>query len=260
MLSQKSIKNFTVINLLLMSLSYLQYYVFENIFNVFMTFFFFLLRNIFVLATLYICSLNKKYITNQDRDKQIYDHKLVVLLLITSTMIEVVVHMVTMNYYIFNTSDIVIDTIMFIPISFAYELIFDFFHYWLHRLEHNSLIYKHTHKLHHAYQYTLVQFTHCHHPFDLIISNVIPHLIAFNLIPRVSKFTYSALLIYKLFVEISGHTGKQLNTSSFPQCIWLPKFFGIELMTKDHDNHHIHSICNYAKRFSLWDKVFGTYK
>ena len=129
MLSQKSIKNFTVINLLLMSLSYLQYYVFENIFNVFMTFFFFLLRNIFVLATLYICSLNKKYITNQDRDKQIYDHKLVVLLLITSTMIEVVVHMVTMNYYIFNTSDIVIDTIMFIPISFAYELIFDFFHY-----------------------------------------------------------------------------------------------------------------------------------
>lgn len=64
-----------------------------------------------------------------------------------------------------------------------------------------------------------------------------------------------------MFIEISGHIGKRMHpTSSFSQFIWLPKFFNIELYTEDHDLHHSHNNCNYSKRFSLWDKVFGTHK
>ena len=47
-------------------------------------------------------------------------------------------------------------------------------------------------------------------------------------------------------------------TSSFPQCIWLPRLFNIELYTEDHDLHHSRNNCNYSKRFSLWDKIFKT--
>lgn len=260
MLSLKSGKNFIMINAPLMILAYVQYYLFENIFNIFLLFLLFLLRNLFLLIAIHLLTCEKEFITNKDRDKQKYDPKLPVLLLITSTLIETAVHVATMHYYNFDSSNITNDIIKFIPISFAYEIIFDFFHYWAHRFEHNGLIYKHTHKLHHKYQYTLIQFTHCHHPLDIIISNVIPHAITLNLVPNISKFTYSAILIYKIFIEMNGHTGKQTNATSFPQCIWLPQLFNIELMTKNHDDHHIYNNCNYAKRFSLWDKVFGTFK
>jgi sterol desaturase/sphingolipid hydroxylase (fatty acid hydroxylase superfamily) len=40
----------------------------------------------------------------------------------------------------------------------------------------------------------------------------------------------------------------------------LPKWLNIELYCEDHDIHHSVNNCNYSKRFSLWDKVFGTFK
>lgn len=36
---------------------------------------------------------------------------------------------------------------------------------------------------------------------------------------------------------------------------WLPRLFNFQLkVEEDHDLH-----CNYSKRFTLWDKVFGTF-
>lgn len=68
------------------------------------------------------------------------------------------------------------------------------------------------------------------------------------------------IVVYKNFIEISGHSGKILYpTTSFPQFMWLPKWLNIELYCEDHDNHHFINNCNYSKRFSLWDKVFNTY-
>jgi sterol desaturase/sphingolipid hydroxylase (fatty acid hydroxylase superfamily) len=69
------------------------------------------------------------------------------------------------------------------------------------------------------------------------------------------------MLIYKIFLEISGHTNKKLfPNGSFPQFIWLPKLLNIQIFTEDHNLHHVLNNCNYGKRFSLWDKLFGTYK
>ena len=80
------------------------------------------------------------------------------------------------------------------------------------------------------------------------------------MIPTISYTQFSFMVIYKNFVEISGHCGKQLHpTSSFSQCMWVPKMMNIELYAEDHDLHHSLHNCNYAKRFSLWDKLFWTY-
>lgn len=68
------------------------------------------------------------------------------------------------------------------------------------------------------------------------------------------------IMIYKIFIEISGHSGKKIKATSFPQFMWLPKIFDIELRTEDHDLHHTLNNCNYSKRFKLWDKIFSTYK
>ena len=68
------------------------------------------------------------------------------------------------------------------------------------------------------------------------------------------------LSVYKQYTELAGHSGKLLSpASSFPQCIWLPRLLNIELYAESHDMHHKVSNCNYAKRFSLWDNIFGTY-
>ena len=34
----------------------------------------------------------------------------------------------------------------------------------------------------------------------------------------------------------------------------------MELYVEDHDLHHLKGNCNFSKRFSLWDRVFGTFE
>jgi len=92
----------------------------------------------------------------------------------------------------------------------------------------------------------------------LILLECIPTLIS-SYIMKFNSFEIQLVLVYKSFIEISGHSGKDIKSGSFPICIWLPKLFNIELFTKQHDLHHSKFFYNYSKRFSLWDKVFGTY-
>ncbi len=74
-------------------------------------------------------------------------------------------------------------------------------------------------------------------------------------------FEFYLITVYKIFIEIAGHTGKiSKPTCSFPQFIWLPKMLNIELYSEDHSLHHSKINCNYSKRFSLWDKIFGTFR
>ena len=146
-------------------------------------------------------------------------------------------------------------------ISFIFEIIFDFFHYWTHRISHNNkYLYIYSHKSHHKFRHPISILTFYHNPLDLIITNSIPQYLTLLLFPYLSFFQFNIILTYKTFIEISGHSGKKLYPSgSFTQFIWLPKLLNISLYTEDHDLHHDKSNYNYAKRFSLWDKVFGTY-
>ena len=155
----------------------------------------------------------------------------------------------------------------FIMWSFLYEIIFDFFHYWMHRIEHIvPFLYQYLHKTHHAYLHPSALTTFHQNPIDLVLSNSIPNLLTLEILKRFfnfrfSGFEFSLICSYKVFVEIAGHTGVHTNATAFPQFMWLPKLFGIELHTEDHDLHHSapSKQCNFSKRFTLWDKCFGTY-
>jgi len=125
----------------------------------------------------------------------------------------------------------------------------------------NGFLYQYLHKIHHHKNTPTILDTYYQNPLDLILSNAIPFCIVIKLIGNISMFELMLIGVYKSSVEIAGHTGKQIYpTSSFPQCPWLVKYFNIELYTEDHDLHHANPNCNYSKRFSLWDKIFGTYK
>ena len=75
-----------------------------------------------------------------------------------------------------------------------------------------------------------------------------------------SQYEHIMMKSYKSITELSGHTGKKNKSSSFIQCIWLAKSLNIELTNNDHNTHHVFVNCNYSKRFSLWDKIFLSYK
>lgn len=164
-------------------------------------------------------------------------------------------------FSIFNWTEI----LYFIIVSFLYEVIFDFFHYWTHRLAHYvPCIYKKSHKLHHKNIGLSPIITFVQEPFDLILTNMFPiamTLIIFNISKiYLSLFIYVCIMTYKSYVEIAGHAPIiKTKSCAFPQFIWLPKMLGIELYSKNHNKHHTYPNTNFSKRFSLWDKVFGTW-
>jgi sterol desaturase/sphingolipid hydroxylase (fatty acid hydroxylase superfamily) len=183
--------------------------------------------------------------------------------ILTTTFVESISHLFIKTQIInINISrSLYYEVIYFIPISFFFEIIFDFFHYFTHRILHHKYFYKFLHKKHHKFQHPSSITTFYQDPLDLLITNTFPTVMSLLIYPYVSYSQFNIIVVYKNFIEISGHSGKiSYPTSSFSQFIWLPKFLKIELYTEDHDLHHSSNNCNYSKRFSLWDKVFNTYK
>ena len=152
------------------------------------------------------------------------------------------------------------DLIYFIPRSFIFELTFDFGHYWTHRLMHSiPVMYQIVHKQHHNDHLININTSYNHTIYDYIITNTIPLMLAGYILPS-SLYFHSVIFWYKTLVEFGGHTGKLNKAGSFPQFVWLPRVLGIQLHTEDHNMHHTNPNYNFSKRFSIWDKLFGTYK
>jgi len=154
-----------------------------------------------------------------------------------------------------------VEMLMFPFVTFLFEIVFDLFHYITHRLGHRwSWLYR-FHKVHHEYTSNLnIYQTFHHHLVDLLATNFIPMVLTYWVV-RMSPFMLCMWMVYKVFIELSGHMAKDIgHVSSFPQCVWLPRLMGIELYNENHYKHHIVWNCNYAKRCKLWDQVFGTFR
>lgn len=264
MVSIKSILNFLSVNIVLTSLGIIQYILIEkqSLVNnqLLMIFVTFVVRNYGLMALIDYGVNHKPNIQNHLKVQESYKHEFD-LNVITSTLVETFTYVfirrsLFKTYHALSVGDIV----LFIPYSFLFELIFDFFHYWSHRVVHHKLFYKHVHKKHHKFLHPTTIITYYQDPVDLLLTNSIPTLLTLLMISFFSLSQFHIMLIYKEFIEISGHCGKNIfPTSSFSQCIWLPRFFKIQLYTEEHDLHHSVNKCNYSKRFTIWDKVFRTY-
>lgn len=259
-ISINSAKNFILVNTFLISLSFFQYnciqFFSQYYFSIFLIY---LLRNYVLLQFIEFGTKNKVAISDDQKPIESYKYEFHYNV-ITTTAVESISHIIiTTNMN--DSKGLYIELLYFIPISFYFEIIFDFFHYFAHRLLHSKYLYKYLHKKHHKFNHPISIIAFYQEPFDLIITNSIPTLLSLSMVPNISYLQFNLIITYKNFVEISGHVGKKMfPTCSFRQFIWLPKLLEIELYTEDHDLHHSLNNCNYGKRFSLWDKLFGTYK
>lgn len=267
MISFNSIRNFIYINSLLFGLGLFQYKIINTNINFYLNFFIILLsflsRNFFLIDFVDY-NLEKKENINNEPIIEEYNNEFN-LAVISTTIIETITYILIKTLIFGNVighNNYYKDILYFIPVTFIIELIFDFFHYWTHRLSHsNKYLYIYSHKSHHKFKHPISILTFYHNPIDLIITNSIPLILTLSIFPYISLFQFNIFLFYKTFIEIGGHCGKKIfPRSSFPQFIWLPKFLNITLYTEDHNLHHEKNNCNYSKRFSIWDKLFGTYE
>lgn len=212
-------------------------------------------RNGLLTYLIYNLTLNRKRILNKNINENKYPiHNIITDMLMVSTFDLLPIYYV--NY--FNETNIINNLLLFIPSIFCFELVFDFFHYWTHRISHTKYLYL-IHKKHHNHTYDLNAYaSFSHHLLDYLFTNSIPLLLTSYIIP-ISQINFMIFMFFKTYIEISGHTGIYIKASSFTECMWLPRQFGIELYTEDHYEHHINSNKNYSKRFNIWDKVFGTF-
>lgn len=148
----------------------------------------------------------------------------------------------------------------FIPKSLLFEVIFDLFHYAAHWLCHQSTwLYQHAHKRHHMHLHPCPLSTYEQDAVDLCLTNVLPFALAATLGLPLSTLQLHLMFAYKTYVEVAGHSGLELKGFSFPQ-LPLVNALSVCLRVHDHDLHHTHPKFNFAKRFALWDKLFGTFR
>ncbi len=271
MISFNSIKNFFLINgtaLVLTTVHYLVTFPTESLFDdILIQFGASLVKNYFIMDFIDNRIQNKKSIMEEKRSLEKHIprerfYKEFDLFVFSTTFVDSLTQVLTKKLFITKYYDFQYqDLISFVFLSFGYEICFDFFHYFAHSYLHtNKILYRNFHKVHHKWLYPSCKLTFYNHPFDFIFTNSIPSLLTMFVFPfEFTYFQYELLQTFKAMLEIGGHSGKHLNSSSFTQFIWLPKILGIGLRTEDHDLHHSMNNCNYAKRFTLWDKVFNTY-
>lgn len=248
MFSKNFVKNFLSINTVILGLAYIKYSWSTSLVGCI------IVEGLVNYSLLYFLTVDKPLI-NACVPKEQFRHEFD-LYAVSASVIKGITHwmltptVVTTPYWV----------PLFILTSMGFELTFDFCHYWVHKLSHNVPWLYRFHKIHHKFKHPCALTTFYMHPVDLILSYSLPFLVATTLL-NICQGEFYLITVYLTYQEIAGHLGKKMYpTSCFAQCIWLPRVLGIELYTEDHALHHAEFKWNYGKRFSLYDRIFKTFK
>ncbi|KAE8888980.1 hypothetical protein PF005_g22293 [Phytophthora fragariae] len=151
--------------------------------------------------------------------------------------------------------------VWFVPNSLLFEVLFDFFHFAMHwGCHYSTWLYKNVHKRHHLHLHPCPLSTYEQDGIDLCLTNVLPFCLAWSMSFSFSALQLHLLFAYKTYVEVAGHSGLEIKGFSFPQMPLVNNIAIICLRVHDHDLHHTHPRWNFAKRFSLWDRLFRTFR
>jgi sterol desaturase/sphingolipid hydroxylase (fatty acid hydroxylase superfamily) len=134
------------------------------------------------------------------------------------------------------------------------QFIWDFFYYWLHRLQHESPVLWQEHKLHHMDEQLCALTSLRQHWLDslLIGSTVtIPMAILFKLDPIQGTIGASLSAVWAAFV----HANIRLHLGPASVFLGNPQLHRIH-----HSRVREHHDRNYAPFCPIWDVLFGTYQ
>jgi len=134
----------------------------------------------------------------------------------------------------------------FIFSIFAFLIFSDFLIYWIHRILHWPFFYKHIHKAHHNWLNPDPYSAFAFHPADGFIQSS-PYWIFIFLFP-LHHILHAVLYCFVLFWAVSIHDRI------------VVKKWTILNSANHHFIHHRDFNYNYGQYFTLFDRIFGTYK
>lgn len=140
-----------------------------------------------------------------------------------------------------------------IACDFLVLLIYDFFAYWLHRVEHAVPFLWNIHKLHHQDEHMNVSTSNRHNPLEALLR------VPFVMLPMVTFFDLPFLpLVFGVSVGVLIPSFSHMNLKL--ELGWLTAVItGPQLHRLHHSSEERHFKRNFANIFPLWDILFGTY-
>ncbi|WRT63178.1 uncharacterized protein IL334_000081 [Kwoniella shivajii] len=139
---------------------------------------------------------------------------------------------------------------VYLAVSCLFFLLFtDLAIYWVHRLEHHPLIYKHVHKPHHKWIVPTPYAALAFHPLDGYAQSLPYHIFPF-LFP-LHKFAYLGLFVFVQFWTILIHDGDMISGHFLERYINSPAH---------HTLHHLYFTCNYGQYFTWADAAWDSYR
>ncbi|TPX54413.1 hypothetical protein PhCBS80983_g05938 [Powellomyces hirtus] len=130
----------------------------------------------------------------------------------------------------------------------------DCYHYFVHRLMHHRLLYKHVHKVHHEFSAPFGIAAEYAHPIETVVLGqgfFLGPVMLLMMGVDVHVVTMAIWLAVRLIETVDVHAGYD-----FPWALhhWLPFLGGPAF----HDHHHETFKGNYSSSFVIWDWLFGT--
>ncbi|WWC97584.1 hypothetical protein V866_004468 [Kwoniella sp. B9012] len=132
---------------------------------------------------------------------------------------------------------------------FMFLLFTDLAIYWVHRLEHHPLIYKHIHKPHHKWIVPTPYAALAFHPLDGYAQSLPYHIFPF-LFP-LHKYAYLGLFVFVQFWTILIHDGDMISGHFLERYINSPAH---------HTLHHLYFTVNYGQYFTWADSYWDSYR
>jgi sterol desaturase/sphingolipid hydroxylase (fatty acid hydroxylase superfamily) len=140
-----------------------------------------------------------------------------------------------------------------ILLPFAPAVIYDFFYYWHHRLQHRSLVFWPIHRLHHSTESlnALAAFRiHWLEEPMRVFTMTIPAILLFHITPV--EGAWMAVVLGQLGVFI--HVNIRVPFGPFTKVLMGPQLHRLH-----HSPKPEHLDRNYSAIFPMWDVLFGTY-
>jgi sterol desaturase/sphingolipid hydroxylase (fatty acid hydroxylase superfamily) len=131
--------------------------------------------------------------------------------------------------------------------SIKYIALWDFINFATHLFLHRTKLY-YFHAVHHSVKDFTPVLTLYNHPVDQIFEGLIPVLVTTILLaPKQHAWIIANLVI--MFISVNSHDPNGFDLAS-----------NILVGPKGHKLHHDNESFNYGLIFSIWDRLFKTYK
>ena len=138
-------------------------------------------------------------------------------------------------------------------ISFVWlYLLHDAYFYWIHRLMHVPMLFKHVHLVHHKSTNPSPWTAYAFHPLEALLEAGIIPLAAFT-IPVHAKL-FGIFMLFQILYNVYGHLGYELYPRKMAQTR-LGKWINTGVA---HNQHHKYFKGNYGLYTLIWDRMLGT--